>query len=865
MKFCLILYFLALFRELKSSKNTFESDSCFKKEANVEVSAILIPCHPNIFHSNCHSNRKKDLPATEINEGKLKDCIKKLMVSVSLTNVQHSYVQSEYVVIDEVYDCHTKVKEKLLYPYVLKIRRTPLLLTYRLDNEGCVKEKSRSIERGHSVKISESQHCDTTNKNLSWLNLIDNKEHATNMKNRRRAVDINEEVEETWKENDYAESEQQDDFDIDSNQFTFDEDAMDEYSNRRKREASEDVEGELPFGVEGRSDISDNKKIVFPKEDNKCSGERVPKNPSAFAKNEENWDSYLASIDDMNYHVYKLQEPSFTHNMSIEIFEKHVDVNEKLHWTSLTGQRPIYLSTDNEESWNENNDCVASYKLQEAESKNSKLPSDKMRLLIPQYPHLRGGPGEFLVIPVDMFTSKSDSTDTSSMNCERNSSETSSLKYPPVWFRQADLEKQKRGYDGKYFLKYFAKVPDNPLINLTDDSQNLTIRFEGSEQNVIEVEIKADYNMILKQHASAVITEVYVDATNLEKTEITVKVTNTALVNAVFYVCLTDCPLHLPADFSNIASSAAVISPQQQHIFTLSVLFTLPKRKFYCSIDVKNPKGDVIAFRRIRFQRRDRCICMWHCSCACLEADKGLKCKPLPIDHYNAAGFHGGLPMANTYGLSTTMVQEYLSLFYHLCLATIIVLLVMGLIKALLGLCFSCIGNFGLRWYFGLPKSLDDHYESNLKKTPEESDDLKKPDTKRRVRITTRPAEFSINTLFFLLFPIILFHNIVVKLLAPFFNVEASEKVTIVSRCSCSCLLSKHDKLQSMEDDFKDDQSQTNAEEYKDDETLNKYKDDDSQTIADKYKDDSLMKILDSYKDNNSQTFESEIVVIDAD
>lgn len=58
-----------------------------------------------------------------------------------------------------------------------------------------------------------------------------------------------------------------------------------------------------------------------------------------------------------------------------------------------------------------------------------------------------------------------------------------------------------------------------------------------------------------------------------------------------------------------------------------------------------NKKKELVATRRIRVQHYDRCICMWHCLCACIGSISGLKCEHMSLEHYHAAGFFGAMPI----------------------------------------------------------------------------------------------------------------------------------------------------------------------------------------------------------------------------
>lgn len=122
---------------------------------------------------------------------------------------------------------------------------------------------------------------------------------------------------------------------------------------------------------------------------------------------------------------------------------------------------------------------------------------------------------------------------------------------------------------------------------------------------------------------------------------VTAKIFNSGLVTSVFYVGIGACPLEIPASFGSISSQPVLIAPQNQHMFNLEIYCELPIKNFYCSLEVFNLKQQLIAVRRIRFKKTDRCICVWYCLCTCYNSDYGLKCNPLEIEQYHAAGFQG--------------------------------------------------------------------------------------------------------------------------------------------------------------------------------------------------------------------------------
>lgn len=143
--FCLIISSQA------ASFQTFDNDekACYPRSSSYEVRAVLVPCHPHPYHRRRYCGQAGKLQGFDSDvceQGKLKDCIKKVVITLKMTNVGPTNCRKQYVVVDEVYDYQTDTKQKLLYPYVLKIKQEPLLQTYRLDCESSVKERCRAME-----------------------------------------------------------------------------------------------------------------------------------------------------------------------------------------------------------------------------------------------------------------------------------------------------------------------------------------------------------------------------------------------------------------------------------------------------------------------------------------------------------------------------------------------------------------------------------------------------------------------------------------------------------------------------------------------------------------------------------------------
>lgn len=494
------------------------------------------------------------------------------------------------------------------------------------------------------------------------------------------------------------------------------------------------------------------------------------------------------------YTVFKMSKPTVYHELSLEIFEKHEDLMGHVLWHDITKGKPLIIGTAKPEDMDQDEEVWAGYVGQDPPPHAFGLDPEIHRLLVPEplepcyarkYPELRGGPYEWLVIPNYMINLDGNRCDKVGVGYEAfvkqpnrcNMPRGTCLKNQPkdLWCHDHRLEEV--GQSGSYFLKYFGFLPRCPIQNSSDEGQNLTMYFRSGYFNTISIELKTDYNLVLRPHAAAVITEVYVDSTNYIKSTVTVKITNTGLIYGVFFVALTDCPLDMPASFNNIQTKSAVIHPQHQHIFVIEIMCAMPEKKFYCSIEAKNIKNELLAFRRIRFQKNDRCLCIWHCVCTCIETDGGLQCQPLPFDHYNAAGFHGGLPMAADY-VQFTLLEELMTLLYHLFLTMTLILILMGVLKGLIGFFYKPIGEWGLCSMLGLPKPMKNYHEKSLKGREVVYDKCGwpvHPDTRKRVRNASLLVEFCINTIFFLIYPLVMI-NVIVKRMCFVDSSDESDK-----------------------------------------------------------------------------------------
>lgn len=274
----------------------------------------------------------------------------------------------------------------------------------------------------------------------------------------------------------------------------------------------------------------------------------------------------------------------------------------------------------------------------------------------------------------------------------------------------------------------------------------------------VDIELNADSNIVLRQDFLAIITEVYVDSTSPTKTILTIKVTNSGLVASKYMTKLNDCPLGLSSSLKGIESRIVLIPPQHQHVFTLKLHCKLPVDLLRCSVEVMNAMGQVVALRRIKIAKSDRCICIWHCLCACVSSLGGLKCRSMPLEHYHAAGFQGGLPVP-TYIIHNSYFDDMITMLFYVLIFVLLTLFLLGLSKAVIGLCCCApVGVWGLNILLDLPKKLPCYYEPGLRDWQVIYDDQGwpvRPDTHMRARNISKSTEFCTNVVFFFTFPVV--------------------------------------------------------------------------------------------------------------
>uniref|UniRef100_A0A1B6CIV1 Generative cell specific-1/HAP2 domain-containing protein n=2 Tax=Clastoptera arizonana TaxID=38151 RepID=A0A1B6CIV1_9HEMI len=255
--------------------------------------------------------------------------------------------------------------------------------------------------------------------------------------------------------------------------------------------------------------------------------------------------------------------------------------------------------------------------------------------------------------------------------------------------------------------------------------------------------MKADEIVVLKSGLFAIISQVY--TSSLHSTTISAFVVNLDITASIFQI-----NLKCPDEVSYVVrESNDVIPPQHLKKFTLIISDNLKSSQLKCDLQVVNTAKKVVASRSIVLSKGHRCVCAWHCRCACDNHDH-LRCEPLSLADYNRAGYLGQLPI-ETKGSSRFYITflKYVICFFE-CL------MVGGIMKAIGSLLIPSIGTFGLWFLFpNKAKGLKHYNEDKFRRVKviydEEGFPIHPVKHNRNVRFMPWYKQFAVNCLFFIL------------------------------------------------------------------------------------------------------------------
>jgi len=482
--------------------------------------------------------------------------------------------------------------------------------------------------------------------------------------------------------------------------------------------------------------------------------------------------AHCLRYSDLWYKIYALSPPFVERRMSIQLFEKYFKESGYSFWKRRLISKGISVGSLKMEAYNPEKTISFKYvPLSNVNESFISLNFSNGYILIPRgkskmYPKISGDPMEFMLVSPDQITDDGTSCDKIGVNhnafyhqqdrCGQQKG--TCLKNQPYDLWEHDMEMRSEGTtSGSYFLENYSKDPIIYSVSKTNVNDTyFTMDYYGPYKDAIEIEVNADSNYALRLGSSAQISEIHIDCTAEEITNVTILVLNRGLVSSRYRTKFTNCPEGVPIPWSSTIGPLVSIAPQKAHSFKVSLLGPRPINRFFCTVEVQNSIGEIVARRRMKFQHLDRCICMWHCLCACLGSSAGLNCSPMSVEHYHAAGFLGDLPYKTDLVKECEYHSKYrsiLKVFY----AVLLELFILGLLKGLIGLCFRRVASYWL--WACLPYSsifLRAYYSCNCdcRIVRNQYGFALHPITRsRNIQLTSRCCEFIINCLFFLMLP----------------------------------------------------------------------------------------------------------------
>ncbi|KAH9634136.1 hypothetical protein HF086_001338 [Spodoptera exigua] len=207
-----------------------------------------------------------------------------------------------------------------------------------------------------------------------------------------------------------------------------------------------------------------------------------------------------------------------------------------------------------------------------------------------------------------------------------------------------------------------------------------------------------------------------------------------------------------------IMAGPVLIPPRHTRTLKLELPVEIPVDVAQCSVSLVNDEEKSVAVREVSVKKGDRCFCVWHCDCVCLSDDPRLLCREMAEARQSAAGLSNRDRIRHA---RSACYKDVVTLnIFIIFTGVIVALLLLGCVKAILGLIFSCIGLWGLDQMVQIPRKIDHYYEKSLKCRPVEYDQDGypiHPDSKQRtVRMLSRSVEFILNVIFFVSVPCII-------------------------------------------------------------------------------------------------------------
>ncbi|XP_039745520.1 uncharacterized protein LOC120623533 [Pararge aegeria] len=474
--------------------------------------------------------------------------------------------------------------------------------------------------------------------------------------------------------------------------------------------------------------------------------------------------------EEKDFIIYEISDPELWYSAQAQLFEKLSTPEGKTVWNDLTKDETACVNSVNPE-WS-NQDVDIQYKSADFLAREDyRLPRPDLCLVVPiKQDHENGTKvynlyentdtiGEFMIVPVDDVITLEDPKDINKR--DENSNLSSAPKGANDQRRRQVIVRSARALIGV--------TADNLKIVSRGSDRYLKLPHKKPHYAQIDLEARADDNQLILVGVLGRLTTIVSDTTRRSRSMLTVQATNTGLAAARMRVLTRGCRPELldsNSDQDETRAVPVILPPKHTRTFRLKLPLPIPIESANCTIVLLNDDDKSIALRDVRIKRDDRCFCVWHCDCVCLGEDPKLLCRDMSAAQLLAAGLSAQQKSRHARSVCYPDIVT-LNLFVTF-IGVLIALLILGLLKALLGLACRCVATWGLHRFLETPRKLDHYYERSLRNRRVLYDDEGwpiHPDTKERtVGLVSEPMEFILNVIFFVTLPCLMLWDAMRKL-----------------------------------------------------------------------------------------------------
>ncbi|XP_073945130.1 uncharacterized protein isoform X3 [Choristoneura fumiferana] len=736
-------------------------------DAPVEVAAVLLNCDLDSIKDHPDSRASRFEREQLYKHNALQDCNKKLAITVKMSN--EASTEDSYVPIDHVLDGSSTKRVRLLDPYVLRLRRDVPLQAYKLRLIDTVsgiltssdKYKPEVQEFGKPSKRNERdtassqyyeewsergaavaaparrvparrtllraaaagynhdvvQDCGQNETSFNHVPKRLKRQHEQNIIIEEELDDIKKNIAKDGKN---MESDQKHEIFVRSTvQSSINDDSpKSQYQGNMKDKR----EHALTPGTSIQTSHNDNSVIINEQEITKVQEENeriyTDESPTTNQRLIDKADNADEEAE-KEFALYEIGNPDLWFKVHLQIYEKLTSDKGTTLWNDITKGQLVSVSSMFPE-WS-SPDVNVQYRPADFVAREEfTLPITSLCLLVP----LMGT--NFGIPPKNYNSARPDIDDSYIIVVPAedilNFDKAGKVRQNLLNISEEKTKTRRRRVVVQVGRALWNVMEDNPDVATHNSEKYLTLLHRKPHRAQVELEVRADENQLVRVGSSGRVAIVVADSTRRARSTVAVQATNTGLAAARFRAQINECDsglLNLVREKHKIGIAAGpiLLPPRHTERLLLEIPVELPTDVQHCSVNLVNDNDESVAVREVVIRRGDRCFCVWHCDCVCYGENPKLPCQEMSEARQDAAGF----------------------------------------LKGAIGLVIPCLGSCGLDRVLEAPRRIDHYYEKELweRKVQYDSNGWPvHPDTKKKtVRVISKPMEFLLNVLFFVVAP----------------------------------------------------------------------------------------------------------------